>query len=155
MLKGPLDVFVEGSFLLATQLDHVDRGGNIIVGLGVDDRIKVARNVRVDEENIGLLGGKTAVGHTVTIDVSSNLPFSSTVEVIDRVPVTYQDHLEIEDIETSPQAKVYSQKREGQPIKGGRRWKVKLGQGEETSLELKFKLVFSAKEEIVGGNRRE
>ena len=155
LLKGPLDVFVEGSFLLATQLDHVDRGGNIIVGLGVDDRIKVARNVRVDEENIGLLGGKTAVGHTVTIDVSSNLPFSSTVEVIDRVPVTYQDHLEIEDIETSPQAKVYSQKREGQPIKGGRRWKVKLGQGEETSLELKFKLVFSAKEEIVGGNRRE
>lgn len=155
LLKGPLDVFVEGSFLLSTQLEHVDRGGNIIVGLGVDDRIKVARNVRVDEENIGLLGGKTAVSHTVTIDISSNLPFSSTIEVIDRVPITYQDHLEIEDIETTPQAKVYSQKREGTPIKGGRRWKVQLEQGEETSLELKFKLVFSAKEEIVGGNRRE
>ena len=155
LLKGPLDVFVEGSFLLSTQLDHVDRGGNIIVGLGVDDRIKVARNVRVDEENIGLLGGKTAVSHTITIDISSNLPFSSTVEVIDRVPITYQDHLEIEDIETTPQAKVYSQKREGTPIKGGRRWKVQLDQGEETSLELRFKLVFSAKEEIVGGNRRE
>jgi len=66
-----------------------------------------------------------------------------------------QDHLEIEDIETTPQAKVYSQKREGTPIKGGRRWKVQLDQGEETSLELRFKLVFSAKEEIVGGNRRE
>lgn len=155
LLAGPLDVFVEGSFLLSTQLGHVDRGEQIVVGLGVDDRVKLVRNVRTHEESLGLLGGKTSVAHTVTLTLVSNLPFPARVEVLDRVPVTKQSSLSIEEISSSPTASEYTQIKEGHKIDGGRRWEVDLQAKEERELTLAYTLVFSSREEIQGGNRRD
>ena len=41
--------------------------------MGVEDRLRVARNVRAEEENAGLLGGSIAITHAVTIDLTSSL----------------------------------------------------------------------------------
>ena len=155
LLAGPLDVFVEGSFLLSTTVEHVDRGGEITVGLGVDERLQVARNVRVTEEHQGLLGGKTAVDHTVTLEVSSTLGFDAHVELLERVPVSIDDHIDVEELEHQPAPEPYDQLPDGPRLQGGRRFELELEPGGTAHATLHYRITLSSKSEIVGGNRRD
>ena len=53
-----MDVYVEGSLPTTAGIDHIDRGGTLRVG--VEDRLRVARNVRSDEDRLAsrrLCGG--------------------------------------------------------------------------------------------------
>jgi Domain of unknown function (DUF4139) len=155
LLAGPVDVYLEGTLLVATALDRaMDRGAALNVGLGVDERLRVARNARMTEETAGLLGGKSVVDTTVTIDLRSALGFAAEVEVLDRIPVTSEDELTVEEVASKPPAERYAQK-PASPIEGGRRWRVQLPPSGEAKLELRYRLSFSSKQEIVGGNRRD
>ncbi len=155
LLAGPVDVYAEGSLVTVTQIRHVDRGGKISVGMGVDDRVRVARNVRVEEESAGLLGGSIAVRHTVTIDLTSALGREATVEVVDRIPVTDDKVIEIKVVSARPEGDPYDQVDRDAPIRGGLRWRVALAAGGKAKVELVYRVVFANKHEIVGGNRRD
>jgi hypothetical protein len=155
LLDGPIDVFVEGSFLATDRLARVDRGGEFLVGMGVDDRLRVARNAKMEEERAGLLGGKAIITTRVTIDVRSTLGFAAEVEVLDRVPVAGSDALAVEALEATPSATSYDQQAEGRPIQGGQRWVLRLEAGGSSKITFGYKVTLSSKEELVGGNRRE
>ncbi len=155
LLRGPVDVYVDGSLLTTAPLPHVDRGGVLRVGLGVEDRLRVARNVRVAEDSAGLLGGSTAVDHHVSIELQSALGSATTVEVFDRVPVTDDKGLEVKVVSESPPSDPYKQLERGVPIKGGIGWRVPLEPGGKRGVELHYRLTMSNKSEIVGGNRRD
>jgi hypothetical protein len=155
LLDGPIDVFVEGSFLATDTLARVDRGGEFLVGMGVDDRLRVARNAKMEEERAGLLGGKAVVIQRVTIDVRSSLGFDAEVEVLDRLPIPGSDAVTIEALEAQPAASAYTQQGEGSPVEGGQRWLLKLAPGGQSKITFGYKITLSGKEEIVGGNRRE
>jgi len=158
LLRGPVDVFVEGSFLLSTTLDKVDIGGDITIGLGVDERIQVARNVRHEEENFGLISGRTGIDHDVTIELTSSLGFDADVEVLDRIPTasSHQDEVTVEALDKeSPVAEDYNQSDRGRPIEGGKRWVVTLGPGQTRMVRHGWRIELSSKSEIIGGNRRD
>ena len=155
LLSGPVDVYAEGSLITTTQIHHVDRGGKITVGMGVDDRLRVARNVRSEEESAGLLGGSIAVVHTVTIDLTSSLGREATVEVVDRIPVTDDKAVEIKIVSMRPESEKYDQVDRDAPIRGGMRWRVALPPGGKSKVELVYRLIFASKHEIMGGNRRD
>jgi uncharacterized protein (TIGR02231 family) len=155
LLAGPVEVYVEGSLLTTTSVERVDTGGTTAVGLGVEDRIKVARNTRVAEDTSGLLVSETEVKHTVTIELTSSLAAPARVEVLDRVPVTDDKNLSVDVIATRPASTVYKQDERGAPIRGGLAWNVDLAAGGKAKVELDYKLSFAAKNEVVGGNRRE
>jgi uncharacterized protein (TIGR02231 family) len=154
LLPGPCEVYVEGALLTTASLAEVGKGGTLSLGLGVEERLRVARNARVDEQSAGLLGGSTTVDHRVTIDLRSSLGRAVTVEVIDRVPVT-----DDEDIEITPSSKPvperYEQIERGQPVRGGLRWRVQLPPGGTATVEHGYRVKLSAKHELAGGNRRE
>lgn len=155
MLTGPIDVFVEGSFLLSTRQHHVDVGARLEIGLGVDERIRVARNVRTDEEQQGLLGGKTRITHTITTELVSNLGFEAGVQVIDRIPITRNDDIHIKELDHDPPARTYSQRDLLHEVEGGRQWRLKLAPGQKQVITSQYTITLSSKEEIVGGNRRD
>ncbi|MSP58800.1 MAG: DUF4139 domain-containing protein [Myxococcales bacterium] len=154
LLAGPVDVFVEGSLLLTTAIDGIDRGGTLRVGMGVEERIRVARNVRVVEESAGLLGGSTLVEHSVTIDLTSSLGRPSEVEVLERAPVSDEKAVEIEVL-TLPEAEDYDQADRGAPVRRGLRWRVALPAGGKARVELQYRITLPSRSELVGGNRRE
>jgi len=155
LLSGPVDVYLDGTLLVATELTRaMDRGASLSVGLGVDERLRVARNARTAEETAGLLGGKTVVDTEVTIDLRSALGFAAEVEVVDRVPVSSDDEITIEEVAAKPASEPYEQKPE-RPIEGGRRWKIKLAPSGEAKVSYRYRISFSSKQELVGGNRRE
>lgn len=155
LLAGPVDIFIDGALLTQSAVAAVDRGGLLRVGLGVEDRLRVARNARVEEESAGLLGGSLAVGHEVTIDLSSSLGRPVTVEVLDRYPVTDDKDLEIKLLASQPRAQGYTQAEIGEPIRRGLRWSVEVPAGKKAQITFSYRLNFSAKSEVVGGNRRE
>jgi hypothetical protein len=123
--------------------------------MGVEDRLRVARNARADEDTAGLLGGSTVVDTTVTIDLASSLGRDAEVEVLDRIPVTDEKGLEVELVSTRPDAKRYDQADRGSPVRGGLRWSVTVPAGGKTRLELRYRVSFPSKNELQGGNRRE
>lgn len=155
LLAGPVEVFVDGALLTQSAIAHVDQGGNLLLGLGVEDRLRVARNARVEEGSAGLLGGSTTVEHTITIDLSSSLGRDVDVVVIDRVPVTDDKDIEIKTLFTKPAGEVYTQAERGDPIRRGMRWSVPVSAGGKAKVELGYRITLPAKNEIVGGNRRE
>lgn len=155
LLSGPVDVYVEGSLLTTAHVGSIDRGGALRVGMGVEERVRVARNVRSDEETAGLLGGSTQVTHHVSIELSSSLGQPAQIELYDRLPVTDDKSMTIDLIAARPEAKEYTQAERGAPIRGGMVWRLSLPAGGKAKVDYTYRIVFPAKNEIVGGNRRD
>jgi uncharacterized protein (TIGR02231 family) len=155
LLAGPVEVFVDGALLTQSSIGHVDRGGAVLLGLGVEDRLRVARNARVDEGTAGLLGGSTSVEHAISIELASALGREVEVSVIDRIPVSDDKDIDIKTLYVRPAAEAYTQVERGNPVRKGLRWKVTVPAGGKARVELGYKIVLPSKSEIVGGNRRE
>ena len=155
LLGGPVDIFIDGALLTQSAIASVDGGGVLRVGLGVEDRLRVARNARAEESSAGLLGGSLAVDHEVTIDLSSSLGRPVTVDVIDRIPVTDDKDLEIKQIASQPRAQAYTQAEIGAPVRRGLRWSVEVPAGGKAAVTFSYRITLPTKNEIVGGNRRE
>ena len=155
LLAGPVDVFVSGALVTTSRIEAVDRGGQMSFGLGVEERLRVARNARAEESTVGMLGGKTEVRHDISIEIASSLGRMVDVEVVDRLPVTDDKDVDIERLESRPEPRSYNQADRGQPIRGGLHWKVPVNPGARATIEFAYKLTLSSKEEVVGGNRRE
>jgi hypothetical protein len=155
LLPGPVDVFVEGALLTTSELAMTDRGGKVRVGLGVEERLRVVRNVRSTEESKGMLGGSTAVHHFVGVEVTSSLPGEVSVEVIERLPVTDDKEITVTIDKADPKPEAYDQKTRGQAVKGGRLFKLALKAGAKAAVILDYTITLPAGSELLGGNRRE
>ncbi len=154
VLGGAAQVLVEGTLVAETEVPHTDRGGEVRVGCGTEERVRVARNVRASEETAGLLGGSLAVKHDVSIEVASGLGYPVELVVLERIPITEDKAIEIGGERSSPRAEPYDQADRGAPGKGVRLFRVELAGGASATLELSYVLTFSSKLEISGGNRR-
>lgn len=152
---GPVEVWVEGSLLCRSMLAPVERGGEVEVGLGVEDRVRCARNVKVLEEKVGLLSGSVSVTHTVHVELRSSLGWPAALEVVDRLPVTDEKHLTITRLSASPEPEPWDQAARNAPIRGGMRWRLTLKPDHPQIIEYQYRLSLSARQEIIGGNRRE
>ncbi|HEU4538677.1 MAG TPA: DUF4139 domain-containing protein [Polyangiaceae bacterium] len=155
LLAGPVDVFVEGALLTTAQIGAVDRGGLVALGLGVEDRVRAARNARVEEGSAGLLGGSSAIEHVVTVDLVSSLGAATPVEIVERVPVSDDKSVEVVSLGQTPPAEAYDQAERGHPLRGGLRWRLELPAGGKQRVEFRYRVTLPGKSEIVGGNRRE
>jgi len=155
LLAGPVDVFLDGALMTTSELAFVDRSGTLHVGLGIEERLRVARNARVEETHAGLLGGSLVIEHAITIDLASTLGREVTVEVLERIPVTDDKDIEIKLTHARPEAERYKQADRGAPIRKGYRFTVEVPAGDKAKVELGYRVTLPAKNEIVGGNRRE
>jgi uncharacterized protein (TIGR02231 family) len=156
LLAGPTEVYLEDEFLASSSVRTVPTGGELTVGLGVEEGLKVARNVFFDEEAQGLLSGRAALKHRVEIEVASRLAAPVDVEVRDRVPILADGEKEIEmlDEKSSPPWEVWNQA-ETRAIRGGRRWRLSLEPGKSAKLTASFTIRIDSKNELDGGNRRD
>jgi hypothetical protein len=155
LLPGPTDVFVDGALLTTSAIGVVGVGGKIALGLGVEERVRAARNARTDETSAGLLGGKTAIETTVTIELTSALGQTTAIDVYDRLPSTEDKDVEIELPRSTPRAERYNQSERGEPVRGGLSWQLELGAGGKARVEYTYRITLPAKSELRGGNRRD
>ncbi|MCB9601155.1 MAG: DUF4139 domain-containing protein [Sandaracinus sp.] len=160
LLRGPADVFVGERYLLTRELPPTSPGGELRLGLGVDPNVRVARNVRFEEHAAGLISRSTELVHDVEVELRSSATTPVTVEVRERVPTTREgeDDIEVREDDVKPAWQPWEPDASDTPqgrFDGGRRWVVPLQPGETRTLRARWTVRIAAKNELVGGNRRE
>jgi len=156
LLAGPVEVFFDDAFLTRTRIDAVPRGGVVRFGLGEEERVRVVRRVTSEESAQGFLSGTTLVDHTVAFEVASQLGAPIELELLARVPQPDEDQaIEVLAEASTPTCEPYPPDGETPGAKGGRRFRLALEPGGSATCELRYRLSFSAKLEVEGGNVRD
>ncbi|MCP2731147.1 mucoidy inhibitor MuiA family protein [Limnofasciculus baicalensis] len=157
LLSGAVDVYVNGEYILSTNIPTVPPKGQMELGLGVEQAIKVARNVTDQEvRSSQSLVSLNEMRHTIAINIANRLPKEAQIEVRERIPLP-QDGAKV-DVEignVSPNWEKYEQNERSAPIQGGYRWQIKVPGGQEIKLSAEYKIKTFVDSEVIGGNRRE
>lgn len=157
LLAGPAEVYVDGAYVLSTALPTVPPGGRFELGLGVEQAIRCARNVRYEEARSDeRVVAMAELRHAITVELKNGLGRPADVEVRERVPQPAEGaEVVIEELHVEPLWQGYDQTERGRPIVGGRRWRVEVPPGAERALKATYVVKIYAANELVGGNRRE
>lgn len=155
LLAGAVKVFEEGDFLVDSQMETTPPQKTICVNLGLEPAIAVARRLKVEEGSAGLLGGTTAIVHTVEIEVRSKRAVPSRVEILERVPVSDSPEIKVTLLSSEPTAESYDQVERGQRVRGGLCFRLNLAPRQSATCKLSYRIELPAKQMLVGGNRRD
>jgi len=156
---GPLAVFEDDAFRVTTSIDHGARGARPLeVNLGVEPDVRVmGRVAHVHQDEKGLVSQTSRVTHTVKTTLRSSAAAHHDVVVFDRLPVVddSQKDVKVELVDAHPPARRGEHGPDGHPLKGALSWRVVLAPGATETLEHRYTIDLPAKQELVGGNRRE
>jgi len=150
LLAGPVEVSVDGDFLVTAALPTLAPGGSRRLGLGQAEGVRVARRAELRESAAGMLNNTTVLDHRVHVELANRLPVPVTVEVRERVPVSSDPDVRIEErAGWAPP---------GEPSDAyppsTRVWRVELPAGASTELDGGYEIRIPAGKALVGGNRR-
>lgn len=160
LLPGPVDVSLGERFLLTTQLPAIPPQTACLrpLGLGVEEAIKVARQVHFKETSGGLLGGSTQLQHEIEIELRNQSSVAATCEVRERVPWADPDSekdVKVEETDVEPAWNPIDEPLDGEAVvHGARAWRVTLPPGKHQILRARFTIRIPSDRMLVGGNRR-
>lgn len=95
LLPGPVNLFAGDEFLGATHLELTPPQGEIELYLGVDDRLKVGRELKRREVDKTLLGGKRRVKFGYEIRLENLLDAPAAITIHDRLPVSRHEEIKV------------------------------------------------------------
>ncbi|AVH94044.1 MULTISPECIES: DUF4139 domain-containing protein [Streptomyces] len=150
LLAGPVEVTVDDEFLLTAALPTLAPGGVRRLGLGPAEAIRVTRRTHLRESTAGLRNNVTVLDHQVHVELANRLAAPAVVEVRERVPVTSEPDVRIEERpgwavpEDGPEAHAA----------GTRVRRVELPAGGTAVLEGGYEIRIPAGKALVDGNRR-
>ncbi|MFC4983417.1 DUF4139 domain-containing protein [Streptomyces atroolivaceus] len=152
LLAGPVEVTVDDDFLLTAALPTLAPGGIRRVGLGPAEGIRVTRRTNLHESTSGLRNNTTVLDHRVHVELANRLAGQVTVEVRERVPVTSEQDVRIEERAdwTTPEDGPGPDRH----APGTRVWRVDLPAGGTAVLDGGYEIRVPAGKALTGGNRR-
>ncbi|GAB1543776.1 hypothetical protein NUACC21_64520 [Scytonema sp. NUACC21] len=157
LLAGSADVYVDGEYILSTNIATVPPQGHMELGLGVEQSIKVARNTSYQE----VRSGETIVAfnelrHRIKIDITNLMSRTAKIEVRERLPIPAEGaKVEVQVERVTPPWEKYKQQERSAPIQGGYRWLVEVPAREQANLSVEYTIKTFVDSELIGGNRRE
>ncbi|MFD3543174.1 DUF4139 domain-containing protein [Streptomyces sp. NPDC058662] len=152
LLAGPVEVTADGEFLLTAALPTLAPGGVRRVGLGPAEGIGVTRRTSMRESTSGLRGNTTVLDHRVHVELANRLPGPVTVEVRERVPVSCEPDVRIE--ERADWAAPEEGTGPDRHAPGTRVWRLDLAAGATAALSGGYEIRIPTGKALVGGNRR-
>ncbi|MCX4960457.1 DUF4139 domain-containing protein [Streptomyces virginiae] len=152
LLAGPVEVTVDEDFLLTAALPTLAPGGVRRVGLGPAEGVRVTRRTNLRESTSGLRNNTTVLDHQVHVELANRLAGPVTVEVHERVPVTSDPDVRIEERADWTRPEDGAGPEHHAP--GTRVWRVDLPAGGTTALAGGYEIRIPAGKAVVGGNRR-
>ncbi|MFD5777591.1 DUF4139 domain-containing protein, partial [Streptomyces fungicidicus] len=152
LLAGPVDVTVDEDYLLTAALPTLAPGGVCRVGLGPAEAIGVTRRTNLRESTSGLRNNVTVLDHRIHVELVNRLPVPVSVEVRERVPVTSDPDVRIEERAdwTAPEDGAGPEHH----VPGTRLWRVELPAGGTAALDGGHEIRIPAGKALTGGNRR-
>ncbi|KAF3463462.1 DUF4139 domain-containing protein [Streptomyces sp. Tu 3180] len=152
LLAGPVEVTADEDFLLTAALPTLAPGGVCRVGLGPAEAIGVTRRTNLHESTSGLRNNITVLDHRVRVELANRLAVPVTVEVRERVPVTSDADVRIEERAdwTAPEDGAGAEHH----APGTRLWRIELPPGGTAARDGGYEIRIPAGKALTGGNRR-
>ncbi|MFE6668084.1 DUF4139 domain-containing protein [Streptomyces sp. NPDC057697] len=152
LLAGPVEVTVDDEFLLTAALPTLAPGGVRRMGLGPAEGIRVTRRTHLRESTSGLRNNTTVLDHRVHVELANLLAGPVAVEVRERVPVTSEPDVRIEERAdwTAPEEGTGPDRL----APGTRVWRLDLPAGATAALDGGYEIRIPTGKALVGGNRR-
>ncbi len=157
LLPGPAEIYVGGDYVLTAALPTVPARGELKLGLGVEQSIKIARNARFSEKREGEgVVAMVELIHDVDIDIVNHLSRTIDIEVRERIPVPAAGaEVQVDERAVTPAWEPYTQEEREAVVVGGRRWQLQVAAGATQKLNARYVLKLFSNSEVAGGNRRE
>ncbi len=102
LLPGPARVFHDGQFVGETTLETVAAGEEFELQLGVDDQIRVERELRRRSTSKAVIGGSRTVDIAYEITVENHRSGKARISVHDHIPLSSDGEIKVRLRETSP-----------------------------------------------------
>ncbi|HEX3729626.1 MAG TPA: DUF4139 domain-containing protein, partial [Opitutaceae bacterium] len=146
LLAGPMNVFLDDTFVAASRLPTVMPGEDFDLALGADEAIALKREEdRHFTENTGFTGKGRRLSYGYTLTVQNNRRTAEKIVVLDQIPVSRNEKITVsllapaqDQATTQPDGTV--------------KWTLTLQPGEKRLLPLRFAIVYPGDTPIVGLN---
>jgi len=102
LLPGPARVFHDAQFVGETSLETVAGGEEFELQLGVDDQIRIERELRRRSTTKAVIGSTRTIDIAYEITVENHRPRPARVSVHDHIPVSTDGDIKVRLRETSP-----------------------------------------------------
>ena len=109
LLPGAANLFAGDEFFGATSLELTGPGGEIELYLGIDDRLKVERELVKREVDKRLIGGKRRLRYAYELRLENGLPREAHLEVHDQIPVSRHEDVKVRLSNTHPEPSEHSE----------------------------------------------
>ncbi len=143
LLPGPARVFHGGGFVGETSLDTVAAGEEFELQLGVDDQIRVQRQLRRRAMGKAMIGGTRTIDVAYEITVENHRPGPARVSVHDHIPVSSDADIRVRLREAAPAPS-------GQTDLGELTWDLVLDPGQDQVISYRFTVEYPAQLTVVG-----
>ncbi len=143
LLPGQANLFVGEEFVGSAPLELTAPGGEIEVALGVDDRLKVERELKRREVDKRLIGGKRRIMYAYEITLENLLPSPARITVHDQIPVARHEDIKIRLEAAEPKPATHSELNLLD-------WELVLEPKEKRSIRYDFSVEFPQAMEVVG-----
>ena len=143
LLPGPARVFHDRQFIGETSLETVAAGEEFELQLGVDDQIRVKRELRRRSTSKAMIGGTRTIDIAYEITVENHRPNKTRVSVHDHIPVSTDGDTKVRLRETSPDPAE-------QNDLGELTWELSLEGGQAATIRHRFTIDHPAQVTIAG-----
>jgi uncharacterized protein (TIGR02231 family) len=143
LLPGPARVFHGSQFVGETFLETVAAGEEFELQLGVDDQIRVERELRRRSTTKAMIGGTRTIDVAYEITVENHRPSRARVSVHDHIPVSSDGEIKVRLREANPEPA-------SQTDLGELTWDLSLEAGQAATIRHRFTVEHPAQVTIVG-----
>lgn len=143
LLPGPARVFRDTRFVGETSLETVAAGEEFELQLGVDDQIRVERQLRRRNTSKAVIGGTRTIDVGYEITVENHRQNKARVSVHDHVPVSADGDIKVRLREASPNPAE-------QNDLGELTWNLSLDSGQKATIRYRFTVEHPAQVTIAG-----
>ncbi|WP_425413106.1 DUF4139 domain-containing protein [Micromonospora citrea] len=143
LLAGPAAVFHGADFVAAARLATWAPGEETELALGVDDRVRVERELSRRADTRATLGSTRRRDVEYRISVANHTPRPATVEVRDQLPVSRDEAVVVRESALVPPPAERTEL-------GELTWRLRLGPGESGEITLGFRVELAKGVELAG-----
>lgn len=105
LLAGPVNIFVGDTFTGEGTLATTGPGGKIELPLGADEDLRIVRNVKPATRTEGVFSKDDVTTYTTEIQVGNYKPRAIRIFIVDQVPRSNQEDLEVKLLSATPSPK--------------------------------------------------
>jgi uncharacterized protein (TIGR02231 family) len=102
LLRGPTSIFVAGEFVGQGEIATTGPGGVIGFPLGADENVRLVRTVVPKTVQEGVFSKDDVTTYRTEIQIGNYKKKAITIEVVDQIPKTRHEDVEIELLSASP-----------------------------------------------------